>query len=713
MQHATSPVPSISQVSPGHEDGPAERACTRLSPSLMFVDPPGQADCWVDVCQGLLDAGQTKITIRVLDDVLAPIAEQLIERFGDRVVRIDGPNGGRHDVADGSAGRDTDAILLLGGSADGVSAALMDYVDDMTVTVVAPVTERFWNRLPLYLISIPKAGTHLLFQLAEALGYRPGGPSPASPMGGYWYYLLNTNAHTSAHEFFLDATQKAPFGNRAHPFLRAPALFNYRHPLDILASEASYFHLDGKSPLSVLLSPLSFDERAMLLADDHWLAGSIRDRLGRFLPWLGCTNVIPVSFEEMVGTAGGGSDTVLERLIWSLQLKLHVPGHPRSFRSGIQREASPTFREGVIGGWKDKLPKAAVQHVRELPQDFMAAFGYELDAGGDAQPAHAEARRRRSLVLSRAEFAQIPILVATNVLGHNIVAFQKCFFAIPATAGELDLATLSEDELTQFPRANTQAEIFAALIRQSAEDAARASEADAPEPVVLEPIDDFIITAQTGRVVAIRRDCGALDPALDDAAIRERYAPDDVIIEQRRADIAAVIALRKADRSERTLAALREEFAATPDTTRTLVHDELQALLAVWPDRMRAMVREELQTVLAAWPGTMRSLVRDELQVLLAAWPDAMRALVRDEFQAVLAQERNATVRSGGGFLGYNIFRRLDDTIAVPRRLGAIDPIDPALGDLPGVIVAHSAHAARLSIVWRWIRWAYWDGARS
>jgi hypothetical protein len=624
MQHA------IFQISPENEDGTAERARAMPSPSLLFVDQPGQVDGWIAACSDLLETGKTKIEIRVLDGAFSPIGEQLIGRFGDRLVSLASPNDGGPKQA---AGTETSAVLLLGGDADCVSTALMDYIDEMAATVLAPVTERFWNRLPLYLISMPKAGTHLLFQLAEALGYRSGGPSPESPIGGCWYYLLNINAHTGADEFFLEATQKAPFGNRAHPFLRAPALFNYRHPLDILASEASYFHLDGNSPLSILLSPLSFDERAVLLADDHWLLGSIRDRAGRFLPWLGCTNVIPVSFEEMVGTAGGGSDAVLERLIWSLQLKLHIPGSPPSFRSAIRRKSSPTFRDGRIGGWQGKLPAAAVQRVRALPQDFMAAFGYELDDVGDAQPAQAEARRRRPLALSRAEFAETPILIATNVLGHNIVSLRKRFFAVPIATGQLDLAALSDAELAEFPQGNTQAEVFAALIAQTASDAER---------------------------------------------------PDTL------------------------RAVVRDEFSAMSDAMPALVRNELQKLLAARPDALLAVVRDEL----TAMSDAMRVLVHGELQKLLAARPEALLAVVRDELQTLRALDRNGAVRSRGGFLGYNIFQRLDDTIAVPRRLGAIDPADPLLRERPGVIAARSANTVRLAVMWCWIRWAYWDGAR-
>jgi hypothetical protein len=189
--------------------------------------------------------------------------------------------------------------------------------------------------------------------------------------------------------------------------------------------------------------------------------------------------------------------------------------------------------------------------------------------------------------------------------------------------------------------------------------------------------------------VALRRNCGPLDTTLDDLAIRERYAADDVIIEQSRTDIAASIALRKAAQSERILAVFREQLAATPDKLRAVVSDELSVMSDAIP-----------------------TLVRDELQTLLAERPDALLALVRNELQILRALERNGAVRSCGGFLGYNIFQRLDDTIAVPRRLGAIDPADPSLRERPGVIAARSVRTVCLGVMWCWIRWAYWDGAR-
>ena len=185
------------------------------------------------------------------------------------------------------------------------------------------------------MISIPKAGTHLLFKLAEALGYQPGGICPDNPKDGHWYYVEHSNAHTPATEFFVDTVLRAPFGNRAHPFMRSPALFNYRNPLDIVVSEANYYHKDGKTAFAGYLEGLSFEDRLTRLIDDPWLLGSIRDRVGMFAAWLEFSNIMPVSFEELVGSAGGSSDEARLRMMWSLQLKLHVPGSPSKLVNAV------------------------------------------------------------------------------------------------------------------------------------------------------------------------------------------------------------------------------------------------------------------------------------------------------------------------------------------------------------------------------------------
>src|SRR5262245_5969008 len=64
---------------------------------------------------------------------------------------------------------------------DKLATALMAYAERPDVTVIAPITDRFWNQRSLFLISIPKSGTHLLTELARAFGYASGEECPPNP----------------------------------------------------------------------------------------------------------------------------------------------------------------------------------------------------------------------------------------------------------------------------------------------------------------------------------------------------------------------------------------------------------------------------------------------------------------------------------------------------------------------------------------------------
>lgn len=437
----------------------------RRGRSLQFVPEPDRASSWIGVVRGLLERGYRTVSAHLLDDAAAEIASALSVEFGE-AFRVSERNGQTPTLAEPEAFDPFDAILLIGGDAEKVSAALLGYVDSRAPTLVAPVTDRYYSNLPLYLISIPKAGTHLLFRLAEALGYAAGGVAPDRPKGGHWYYLLHSNAHTMTREFFRDELQRAPFGNRAHPFMRSPALFNYRNPFDVLVSEANYWHIDGNSPLSVLLGHLSFEERIARLMEDRWLLGSVRDRVGEFAAWLDCGNVVPISFEEIVGDAGGGSDEAFEALVWSLQLKLHVPGVTRDMCSAASGRSSPTFREGRINGWRQALSANVVRQLEALPQDFMEKFGYD---GSSVLPRHVAAFRHRPLRLMSTTHFSVPFLVETDFLDHNIVSFKQRYYGIPFSAGSADLRQLSEEELSRFANSQSLASVRAQIVAREVE----------------------------------------------------------------------------------------------------------------------------------------------------------------------------------------------------------------------------------------------------
>jgi len=594
----------------------AVTARTEQSPELLFVAEPSKVGSWIDAVERLRRDRHARFGIRLFDRAAVAVATQITAKLGSSLFGVIEQDVGASlaDIPIVST-NEVDVVLLIGGTAEQISTALLDYVDEQRLTIVASVTDRYWQNLPLYLISIPKAGTHLLFQLAKALGYRAGGPNPPQPAGGHWYYLLNSNAHTHVSEFFRDELQKAPFGNRAHPFMRSPALFNYRNPLDVLVSEANYWRTDGNSPLYVLLSQLTFDECIDHLIDDAWLLGTIRDRISAFAAWLDCSNIIPVSFEEMVGDAGGGSEENLKLLIWSIQLKLHVPGIPGSIRDRMSSQSSATFREGRINAWRQKLSASARRRFETLPQDFMVKFGY--NARDDAiVPAHVDVYRRRPLHLSTVSHDNVPFLVEANYLGCNLIAYQGKYFGVKIAEGDLDLARLSAEQLSAFPTASDLVGLRALI-------------------------------------------------AIDTEAVRK--------------------------------------------AVETKVEEKIRQ--SVLPPLVQKYVEKELAPIRESMPPLVQKYVEKELAPIRESMPSLVQMYVEKEL-ARRDNERVGAVHESGSFLGYNLFYRDDALLAVPRRLGAIDPRDHKLQSKPGVIFSFSSVGLRFRIAWAWVRWAYWDGAK-
>jgi hypothetical protein len=334
-----------------------------------------------------------------------------------------------------------DAVIWFISDAKDLSSGLMDYLALKKGFILAPITQHYYKNKPLFLISIPKSGTHLLYRLADIFGYKPGVILNDEPSPGKWYCLEYSNSHTSAKDFFIDTVRRNPFGNRHHPFPRSPAIFIYRNPLDILVSEANYYHKDGKTVFHGYFSNRSFEKRLLTLIDDPWLLGSIRDRIGNFIPWLEFQNVIPISFEELVGAAGGGSEKAQTMLIWSLQLKLHIPGNPKCFGEKLFDKNSPTFHEGQIGSFNKYFTEEAYEKFNDLPQDFVKYLGYDFDyqQTDNLIPKRSKEFKTRSLVYSETDFDNTPILVDSNYLSHSIVKYDSRYFGIPKFCGDFRL----------------------------------------------------------------------------------------------------------------------------------------------------------------------------------------------------------------------------------------------------------------------------------
>lgn len=277
-------------------------------------------------------------------------------------------------LSDGAAA--ASAVVLLETDAERLSALLHAFVD-RSADILAPKTSRYCCGEGLVVTTIPKSGTHLLTELLRLFGLKEGGVLPGKFAPQTWYFAGH-GPHITAQQFFV-SIGGLPYAGYFHPFFSAPALVLYRHPLAILVSATRYLGERENNSLNHYFQELPDDRQIDEVIDGPIFSDNFADRTNHFSPWLDMANVIPISYEEMVGAQGGGSAEAQLRLIWSLQLKLHISGSPADFSRSIEGVKTNTLRVGRIDSFKGKILDRHIQKLRSLDQDFITRFGYELD----------------------------------------------------------------------------------------------------------------------------------------------------------------------------------------------------------------------------------------------------------------------------------------------------------------------------------------------
>ena len=393
-----------------------------LSPSLMFYEPAeGGAQSAVDRA---VEAGAKRLAV-VSGDAEASAEDGVcIERFDGSSIK-----------ALSTAAPDCDAVVLCEhGDPDALSDQLLACLDMRQGMVWAPLTVDHITRRSVYLISIPKSGTHMAMRLLRAFGLERVTSAVVPP--GQWG-TLEGGYHTPCREYMLREWSANPLGS--HQLFRSVALFTYRNPLDVLASELAWYQRNENTFSHCLGANSDLVDPLLRLINDATIFGTIRDRINRYVGWMDFSNVIPVSYEELVGSTGGGSDDERLRTIWSLQLKLHIPGTPAEMAAAIYDPSSPTFHKGKIGSYKEVFNKKHYNAFNRLDQDFMEQMGFTVDEGLLGR--RVEEFRRRGLRFWRPQGQEVwaPKLVRESFCGHNIVAANGQYYAISQELGSFDL----------------------------------------------------------------------------------------------------------------------------------------------------------------------------------------------------------------------------------------------------------------------------------
>jgi hypothetical protein len=316
-----------------------------------------------------------------------------------------------------------DLLVINSGSSKDVSRVLHDCIGKK-VEVIAPITDHYISKRTVFLMSIPKAGTHMVIRLLDLMGLARS-PDRA-PRPGTWTTPVGYEYHAPCRELLANDWFD-PVGRQL--LFRSPAIFVYRHPLDIVVSERDWFVRPEHAFSGYLNCCEDESEQLDRLIADQSAMGTIRDRINRYAGWMSFNNVIPVSYEELVGSRGGGSDVEQADAIWALQLKLHIAGSPEEYGARLYDPASTTFSKGRIGRHTECFTKRNFSMLDSLPQDFMHALGY---ARGSRISSKVLELRRRPLVVKELspELLATPRLVREGIFGWNIIEMAGKYYPI-------------------------------------------------------------------------------------------------------------------------------------------------------------------------------------------------------------------------------------------------------------------------------------------
>ena len=339
-------------------------------------------------------------------------------------------------------------VILSGNGSQFLKNNYLDLLDFTNVTVLTIKGKNYFKNHPLFLISIPKSGTHLLYKLVKLLGYEEAQSLPFEiKEGGKWYTLEYSNSHTLTEDFFVDSVRRSPFGNRLHEFPYSPALFIYRNPISILSSEVNYYSKEGKTSFFNFFTNMSYDQIYHSLIN-HPFLGSIRYRIKSFSSWLNFPNVIPLSFEELIGSKGDGRDDKKNQSIWSLILRLEIDKSVCNISSDLFDSTSPTFNKGKIS--YNHISKQNLKELLKLDQDFMSDFGYTLSADGKTNIYSIKIREflERSIRFSEYQNNE-PVLIESQEF-FSIVKYKNFFYGIPSGLGPIDISQIDIKKFNKF-----------------------------------------------------------------------------------------------------------------------------------------------------------------------------------------------------------------------------------------------------------------------
>jgi hypothetical protein len=242
---------------------------------------------------------------------------------------------------------------------------------------------KLWARLTnqsepsILLISIPKAGTHLL-ERALCLHprlYRKCVPTLHQENLDRYGGLESLLDSLKPGQILVSHLYYSPERLRLAKESGVLCVFVIRDPHDVALSSAYYVAHNGKHPYHSLFEGLGLKERILLAIAGDPETGFIgmNEMMKRFAGWMDTSNLV-IRFEQLIDPKS--RERVLSSLYDSMSIKLS--SDLLSFIGGnLVSSASPTFRKGTTGEWRrifDEEINALFEHT--MDEDLMEWYGY-------------------------------------------------------------------------------------------------------------------------------------------------------------------------------------------------------------------------------------------------------------------------------------------------------------------------------------------------
>jgi hypothetical protein len=167
-------------------------------------------------------------------------------------------------------------------------------------------------------------------------------------------------------------------------------LLMIRDPRDVIVSRAFYRAKNERLDTHEWFAKLDDDTRLMTsitgadAPDGGEPLASIAARLERFRPWLDEPSVVVIRFEDLVGSAGGGSDDAQRAAIRRVLTACRRDNDDATvdrIAGKVFSTRSATFRRGAIGDWRNHLTQEHLTELERVAPGAVAAFGYEPASG--------------------------------------------------------------------------------------------------------------------------------------------------------------------------------------------------------------------------------------------------------------------------------------------------------------------------------------------